>query len=148
MGPHQRGAKGALDKLPRLLPGAQFVFLTNYVVRVHSPKLHIHAVSKNLTRLHDFERKQGERTLLAALASDALPNGVHYFTQPRQQAIPNWQPRRPRADAGMEETLTDVAFLISGAERAFSSSTLRNLVSAFVPIAKTSPAAPPLNSRS
>ena len=135
------GAKLALDKLPRLLPEAQFVFLTNYVVRVHSPKLHIHAVLKTLSlvRFHDFERKQGERALLTALASDALPNGVHYFTQPRQQVTPNWIPRRARADSLAEDSLTDTAFLISGAERAFSTPSLRKLVDAFVPVAKTSP---------
>ena len=135
------GAKVALDKLPRLLPGAQFVFLTNYVVRVHSPKLHIHAVIKNLARFHDFERKQGERPILAALASDVVKGGVHYFTPPRQQETTPFHPRRSSADNTVEESLTNDAFLISGAERAFSSLTLRKLVGEFVPLAKDSPGA-------
>ena len=132
------GAKATLGKLSRLLPGAHFVFLTNYVVRVHSPKLHVNAVIKALTRFHAFELSHGERPLLAALASDAVDNGVHYFTPPRQSA-PRWQPRRPRTDIVLEVSPTDSCFLISGAVRAFSTASLHKLVAAFVPVAKDSP---------
>ena len=135
------GAKGATDKLARLIPDAQFVFLTNYLVRVHSPRLSIKLVIKKLTSYHAFETTQGERLTFAALASDILPNGIHYFSRPRQTQFSQVPRALLQADR-MEVPLTSPnAFLIAGAERCFSQAALRLLIAAFVPITKESPGA-------
>ena len=135
------GAKGATDKISRLIPEAQFVFLTNYLVRVHSPRLTVKMVVKKLTSYHAFETSQGERLTFAALASDLLPNGIHYFARSRQIQVSQVPRALLQADR-LEVPLTSPnAFLIAGADRSFSQAALRLLIAAFVPITKDSPGA-------